>query len=236
MVSAGEEGRAGTRVVYGGVDTARFSPGGGAGDRVLFVGRLLPHKGVEHLIEALPAGMGLDVAGPLLDERYASDLRGLAQGKDVAFHHDWDDARLADAYRAALCVALPSVYTDRYGSHSPVPELLGQTLLEGMASGRPAVCTRVGGMPEVVADGVTGFVVPPGDPAALRAALERLRDDRALAGALGAAGRDHVLEHFTWARTVERCLDAYGPEEGWGSGFGSLQRRRRRGQGRSIAR
>ena len=54
-----------------------------------------------------------------------------------------------------------------YGDETQVPELLGQTLLEGMACGTPAVCTDVASMPEVVEDGVTGFVVPPNDPRAL---------------------------------------------------------------------
>ena len=67
---------------------------------------------------------------------------------------------------ARLCVVLPSVYRSAAGE-TKVPELLGQTLLEGMACGLPAVCTRVASMPEVVDDGVTGFVVPPNDPTAL---------------------------------------------------------------------
>ena len=56
-----------------------------------------------------------------------------------------------------------------YGHESKVPELLGQTLLEGMACGALAICTAVASMPEVVTDGETGFVVPPNDPAAMRA-------------------------------------------------------------------
>ena len=52
-----------------------------------------------------------------------------------------------------------------------MPELLGQTLIEGMACGTPAICTDVASMPEVVEDGVTGFVVPPNDPAYLGAKL-----------------------------------------------------------------
>src|SRR5215217_4465925 len=70
---------------------------------------------------------------------------------------------------------LPSVYRDREGGETPVPELLGQTLLEGMACGTPAVCTRVASLPEVVDDGVTGIIVPPNDPVALGAAIRWLR-------------------------------------------------------------
>jgi len=62
----------------------------------------------------------------------------MAAGKRVTFQHDLDDAGLIQAYRGALCVVLPSVYRTMYGVEYQVPELLGQTLLEGMACGRPS--------------------------------------------------------------------------------------------------
>jgi alpha-maltose-1-phosphate synthase len=67
-----------------------------------------------------------------------------------------------------LCIVLPSVHTTIYGEYHPIPELLGRTLLEGMACGARAICTNVTSMPEIVEDGVTGFVVPPNDSGALR--------------------------------------------------------------------
>jgi glycosyltransferase involved in cell wall biosynthesis len=90
-----------------------------------------------------------------------------------------------------------------------VPELLGQSLLEGMAAGLPAICTSVASLPEVVVDGVTGYVVPPNDPAAIGGALERLFGRRELRLGLGCAGRDRVATFFSWERTVDRCLEAY---------------------------
>jgi glycosyltransferase involved in cell wall biosynthesis len=90
-----------------------------------------------------------------------------------------------------------------------VPELLGQTLLEGMACGAPTVCTDVASLPEVVDHGVTGFVVPANNPAALGERLRWLADHPAEAARLGAAGRRRVLERFTWPAVVQRCLAAY---------------------------
>src|SRR5207249_3100812 len=113
------------------------------------------------------------------------------------------------AYRAALCIVLPSVYTDMYGAETKVPELLGQTLLEGMACGLPAICTSVASMPEVVIDGVTGFVVPPNDPHALSEKIVWLRNHPNRARSMGEAAREHVLETFTWRRVVQRCLEIY---------------------------
>jgi glycosyltransferase involved in cell wall biosynthesis len=108
-----------------------------------------------------------------------------------------------------MCIVLPSVYRTDEGHATLVPELLGQTLLEGMACGTPAICTDVASMPEVVEDGVTGFVVPPNDPARLGERLAWMREHPAVAAAMGAAGRRRVLERFTWSSVVDRCLDAY---------------------------
>ena len=140
---------------------------------------------------------------------YGAALRSLASGRDVTFLGAVSESELVDRYRRALCVALPSVYESRFGSSTPVPELLGQTLLEAMACGTPVIATNVGGMPETVIDGVTGFVVPPGDPPAMRSRLERLGTDPALAEKLGQAAAEHVRRHFSWDGVVDRCLEAY---------------------------
>lgn len=201
------------RVVGGGVDTARFSPhaavarDGGA----LFVGRLLPHKGVGDLIAGVPADLPLTIVGPRPGDPTCAALETSARGKRVTFRYDLSDDDLVHEYRRALCVVLPSVYRTPVGE-TKVPELLGQTLLEGMACGAAALCTRVASMPEVVDDGVTGFVVAPNDPAALGERLAWLAGHRDEAAAMGRAGRERVLRHFTWDAVVARCLAAYDAE------------------------
>src|SRR5262249_1237128 len=144
---------------------------------VLFVGRLLPHKGVDVLIRALPSDMPAHIVGPAPDARYLTDLHALAAGKAITFHHDCDDAALVAPYRQASCIVLPSRYREMYGGETEVPELLGQTLLEGMACGLPAICTAVASMPEIVEHDVTGFIVPPNDVAALAHTLQQLNAD-----------------------------------------------------------
>jgi glycosyltransferase involved in cell wall biosynthesis len=198
-------------VVYGGVDTERFAPDATVAPEplVVYVGRLMPHKGADNLIDALPDGLSLEVIGRPYDERFQRELERRTAGKRVLFRHHCDDAGLVHAYRRAMCVVLPSVYRDCYGNESRVPELLGQTLLEGMACGIPAICTDVASMPEVVVDGVTGFVVPPNDSAALKARLVWLRDHPNDARKLGDAGRRRVLERFSWDMVVRRCLESY---------------------------
>ena len=198
-------------VILGGVDTEKFSPDWSLSrtERVLFVGRLLPHKGVNYLIEGVPHDMQLSIVGRPYDPRFFQHLRTLASGKNVAFHNDFDDTALIQAYRTATCIVLPSVYTDVYGGTTKVPELLGQTLLEGMACGLPAICTSVASMPEIVIDGVTGFVVPPNDSRSLHETITWLRENPDCAQKMGEAARRRVLDKFTWPLVVKRCLEIY---------------------------
>jgi glycosyltransferase involved in cell wall biosynthesis len=202
-------------VILGGVDTLKFSPDASVrrGERVLYVGRILPHKGIADLIDAIEPGMHLDVIGQAYDSDYLAMLRRRAEGKDVVFRHDADDAALVDAYRRAICVVLPSVYRTADGRATIIPELLGQTLLEGMATEAPVICTAVASMPEIVQDGVSGFVVPPNDPRELRDRIAWLDERRELARAMGIAARRRVLDKFTWPRVVDRCLRIYAGEQ-----------------------
>ena len=196
-------------MIFGGVDTSRFSPGETAGDSVLFVGRILPHKGIHDLISAISPAVPLRIVGQPMDADYLRSLKDLVCGKQVTFVHDADDTALVGEYRRAACVVLPSVYRTPDGRTTQVPELLGQTLLEAMACGRPVICTEVASMPEVVVHQENGFVVPPGDPRALARAIDLVCVDRALAESMGRAGRQRVLEHFRWEQVVDRCLEAY---------------------------
>jgi glycosyltransferase involved in cell wall biosynthesis len=206
----GHAGKPWARVIFGGVDTDCFCPDAviQRSNRILFVGRLLPHKGIADLIAALPSDLPLDVVGRSGDAEYCASLKALAAHKSVSFREDVEDGGLIEAYRRALCLVLPSVYRVN-GHETKVPELLGQTLLEAMACGTPVICTNVASLPEVVEDGVTGFIVAPGDCQALRDRLSWLATHPHDAAAMGDAGRTRVIERFQWPQVVSRCLDAY---------------------------
>ena len=92
---------------------------------------------------------------------------------------------------------------------SSVTEGLGTSLLDAMACGKPIVATRTGGIPEVVVDGKTGFLVPPRDPAAMARALVRLLKDPALRDAMGRAGRALFEQRFTADVMVQGTLEVY---------------------------
>lgn len=212
----GHGGLRSARVILGGVDVERFSPDPSVErtGEVLFVGRLLPHKGVNYLVEAVDATTPLTIIGRRWTHAlpFYELLRELSEGKSVTIQEEADDDTVLHAYRRALCIVLPSVTRSVFGHSHPIAELLGQTLLEGMACGTPAICTSVCSMPEVVEDGVTGFVVPPNDPQALGERIRWLREHPLEARRMGAAARQRVLEHFSWDRVVDRCFRAYGFE------------------------
>mgnify|MGYP000846268270 FL=1 len=212
--AAGHATASNAAVIYGGVDIDRFVPDPSVPrtNTVLYVGRLLPHKGINYLVDAVEADTPLLLAGRRWRHaaRFSALLDERAAGKPVVFREDLDDAAIVNAYRQALCVVLPSVFESVFGEKHSLPELLGQTLLEGMACGTPAVTTTVASLPEVVEDGVTGFVVPPNDPIALRDRIRWLREHPAERDAMGRAARERVLRLFTWDAVVQRCLDIYG--------------------------
>jgi glycosyltransferase involved in cell wall biosynthesis len=196
-------------IIYGGVNLQRFAARGELSHdgRIAFLGRILPHKGIHHLVEGLPPGIPLDVIGPPVNAAYVAELQRLAQGKDVRFLHGLSDAEIARRLQRAAVLVHPTP-TDARGN-AGVNELLGLAVLEAMASNCPVVVSDAASLPELVEDGVSGLVVPPNDPAAIRQAIEALVADAQAWRRLAAAGRERVLRFFTWPAVVERCRRAY---------------------------
>jgi glycosyltransferase involved in cell wall biosynthesis len=204
------------RVIYGGADPRRFSPDPDVTrEGVLFVGRITPHKGVDRAIAALPSGARLTIAGsvghdPHLPERdYPQLLQQMAADRNVTFLGPVLDEDLPALYRRASVLVLPSVHQTCYGRHIEISELLGLVMLEAMASGTPVVCSAVGGLPEIVQHGLTGFLVEPGNVDELRERLAELLENRQLARRMGENARALALERFTWEACADRCVSAY---------------------------
>ena len=133
----------------------------------------------------------------------------MAAGRRVEFLGAVHDSDLPLLYREASILVVPSVHRTCYGRDVEVSELLGLVAIEALASGTPVVASRIGGLPEVVEDGVTGLLVEPGNVAELRARLDELLRDPPLRERFGLAGRERILETFTWAACAERCLSVY---------------------------
>ena len=182
-------------------------PAGEPGGYALVVGRLLPHKGVLQVIQAVPSDLPLRVVGRPYDAAYFGTLQAAAQGKQVTFITDAADAELVRQYAGASVVLQPSLPNPTPGGDKS--ELLGLVALEGMAAGKPVIVTRTTSLPELVVDGVTGFIVPPHDLVALREKINLLVRNPELSRRLGEQARDHVRQNFSWAAVAGRGLDFY---------------------------
>lgn len=160
------------------------------------VGRLALQKGQRHLIAAMPALLERVPRAHAVIAGYGDledYLRGLASEVGVAERvRVLGPRKDVPALMHAIDVfAMPSIW-----------EGFGLVLLEAMAAGRPIVASRVATIPEVVLDGETGLLVPPGDPLALAEAVARLANDPELASQFGEAGRERLRRHFSIDKMV----------------------------------
>jgi glycosyltransferase involved in cell wall biosynthesis len=197
-------------VMIGPIDTDIFAPAPGI-ERdprlVLCVGRILPHKGIDRIIGALPPGLRLVVAGRVYHEPYHALLREMAAGKDVTFVHDADDAALLALYRRAGVLVQASTARDVYGTLIEKSELMGLTTLEAMACGLPVVVSDTGSLPELVPDPRFGRVFA--DDAALAAILREVEAGIWPAAGAGAAARMHVVAEHGMAPIGVRLAGFY---------------------------
>ena len=166
--------------------------------RVLFVGNITPRKGVDTLIEGLAAADSdaeLTVVGTPVDESYVSRCRDRVAdhrlSERVTFTGPIADDALAAAFREHHVVAVPSQY-----------EGYGIVYLEGMGFGLPAIASRAGGATDIVTDDDNGFLVDPGDSAAVANAITTLAGDRERLAAMGQAARRRYEAHPDWSETA----------------------------------
>ncbi len=199
------------RVIPGGIDlstcppAAPREPPANAPLRILFVGRVeFEQKGVDVLLDAAQRlARRTDLEWRIVGEiwvppevlavrtaRLPPSVRLVVTGRR-------SESELDQEYRTADLLVVPSRF-----------EPFGLVLLEGLARGLPIIASRVGGMPEIIGESGTALWVPPGDPAALAEAVERLADDPALRRRMGSAGR-HRAEAFDWARRIPEVARVY---------------------------
>lgn len=179
--------------------------------RITYVSRLEKRKGTDIFLAAAMKvvtdhanvrieliGRDVTASGPgtgyeAMVASLPSDIRNR-----IIFRGQVNEAELLAAYDEADIFCVPSRF-----------ESFGLIYLEAMRAGKPVVACRVGGVPELVEDGVTGLLLPPDDPDALSRALDRLVQDKEMREEMGAAGRQRFEAQFTAAKMVERTLAAY---------------------------
>jgi glycosyltransferase involved in cell wall biosynthesis len=196
--------------IYGGVDLARYPMRARLehNGTVVFLGRILPHKGIHFLIQGMPAEMPLKVIGPIGDERYYRRLEELARGKRVQFIHGASDEEVRAQLRAAMALVHPTPVDAR--GDAGVNELFGLAVIEAMACGCVPIVSNAASLPEIVEHQRCGILVAPNDPAAIVEQLDALRCDATRWRELALGARQRVVARFTWEHVVERCLNAYG--------------------------
>lgn len=195
--------QANTRVTPNGVNVDRIRPVTPDASRptVVFVGTLKPWHGVEALLEAAalarrPWQLRIIGTGPQED---ALRAQAAALGLDVDFRGAVAPEAMGEALQGAWIGVAP--YPDKADHYfSPLK------VYEYAAAALPVVATRVNGMDDIVADGETGRIVPPSDPAALAATIDDLVADPARAAAWGRAGRADVERHHTWHNVLDQTI------------------------------
>jgi starch synthase len=206
-------------VVHNGIDTAEYAPVeetdvlerlgvDPAVPYAIFVGRITHQKGVEHLLRSAaswPGQLVLCAGAPDTPEIAASVAALVAELQASRPGVFWVQemlprAEVVQLLSHATVFVCPSVY-----------EPLGIVNLEAMACGTAVVASRVGGIPEVVEDGVTGLLVDLGEgfEERLAAAVTSLLNDPARAAAMGAAGRARAVAEFAWDAIARRTVEVY---------------------------
>lgn len=197
--------------------SSRFEEGSGASTmctshpitdkfKILFVGRHIERKGICYLIEAakhLPADkfeIRIVGIGDLTDKLKAQ----AAQYPHVTFTGKLSPEALENEYRTANVFTLPAIV-----DHKGDTEGLGVVLIEAMELGLPIVASNVGGIPDVVVDGVSGILVNEKDPEALADAFKRLATNPELVKQLLTGARKRIEECFTWDGIIERQIAVY---------------------------
>lgn len=206
-----------SHVVHNGVDVKRFDSERypkpeRAGVDILFVGGLEARKGLEHLFLAvenlLPqhpdtrltvlGRSGMTSAQEFDERRLFSILaKRLGIGRNVRFLEQVSDEQLPSLYALCDLLVLPSRM-----------EGWGLALMEAMAMTKPVVATRVGGIPELVEDGKTGYLVDPGDVLGLSEAIAKLIENPALRKKMGRQGR-RSAKKYTWDNAAKKTLQLY---------------------------
>ncbi len=201
--------------VYNGIDLERFpAPRSCNGDRIpriVSVGRLVPFKGFDDLIDACAelARRRIDFVcdiigdGPLRETLQAK-IEQLDLSSRVNLLGSLSQGAVLEKLQAADIFALAST-TDAEGATDVFPTVI----LEAMASARPVVSTRLAGIPELVVDGQTGMLAPPGDSVALAHALEQLLRDPELRLRFGHSGRARIEQDFRIEQTVAPLINLF---------------------------
>ena len=179
---------------------------------VLFAGRFENRKGIDVLLEAIPALCAQHKQARFI---LVGEDRPRANGATFAAEFRSRHARAPFLDRVMFAGKVSDAELERHLAQCDIfvgpsrYESFGLVFIEAMMFGKPAVGCRVGGMKEIIEDGVTGLLAEPGDVESLKAALSQLLTDAGKRQAMGQAGRARFLEHYTREKVAERTVEFY---------------------------
>ena len=197
-------------VLVGPVDTEHFSPPARTLARpksAICVGRILPHKGIDRIINALPDDLPLNVVGRIYDNNYYHLLQRLSKNKQVTFVSDANDQELLTLYRTATVFVQGSTFRDCFGTSIQKPELMGLTTLEAMSCGLPVILSNTASLPELAPD--PAFALVFANDNHLRELLKAHRTDIWPATNAGIMARRHVVEKHSFQAIGLRLAQFY---------------------------
>jgi L-malate glycosyltransferase len=210
--------KAKTEIIPMGVNSGRFrtpeistiKKESGEERLILTIGRLIDWKGTIYLIEALPAILSkfpdtvlvVIGSGPEMG-RLQQEVSQLSLGKNVKFLNTISNEDVVSYYHSADVFVLPSVCIDGR------TEGLGVVLLEAMASGCPVIGSRVGGIPDIITDGVNGFLVQEKSPEELSEKIIRVLSDAELSEKFRRNGYRTIDKSFSWTTIAKRFIEIY---------------------------
>lgn len=201
--------------IHNGIDASEFNCSGGRDVRekygigdspmLLYVGRMVAQKGLSYLVDAMPGILKRhpDVKllmigkGNVLDDIRAR-VSALGIEKSVIFPGFVPEDMLKEAYCTCDIFVLPSIV-----------EPFGMVLVEAMACKKPVVAASVGGVPEIVDDGKSGWLVPPRDPVAIAEKVNAMLDDKCMMRHMGDRGREIVEQKFDWRLIAAKTKKVY---------------------------
>lgn len=195
-------------VIPNGVDTEKYTPPRRepSSNRVIFVGRLVHRKGVHVLVNSIPLILREipDLEVVIVGDGYMRmfvelQARVLGIVDKVKLLGRLPESEKIEALRSSKIAVVPSIYN----------ECFGITAIEAMATGRPVIASRVGGLKEVVEDGVTGILVSPGSERELAEAVITLLQDENTRRRMGEKAREVVEKKFSWDIVVDEIIRVY---------------------------
>lgn len=193
------------RVVPNAVDTSLFKPGEENGNKLVWVGRFVPEKGIQYLVKAAKIVLSehddvkfvLVGEGPLrLYIMKLATKNGLKE--KISFAGKMSQREVAQVMQSASVFVLPSLR-----------EGFPKTLLEAMACGKPVIASNIPGVNNVIGNTRGGILVPPKEPKALAETIVELLDDKSLRLKLGSRARQLVLERYNWTTVSDQIESVY---------------------------